>query len=466
MRGLRVSEQDELTRRALSDAKDRFKQARQKATEAFCNEALSTSDRILAMEYRVMATLLEKIDNPAEALAACILCLEELHSMPAVQKSFDVHVSQGFQSWFHKAEREEIICSVFRVNRVIFHVMQTVGGDLNLSLWPCVDIGKEKVDPLRDRRVTESQPDEETEHCFVKPWALVQDGTEHNVGWSNCYITTNTQRQFIIANIINEVPFLKVFDRNGSHLHTYRLIRPAKATSVAIDTDQNDNVFLLVNWISEQEDFMFRVWSTVYKLDEHANQQHEFDLEEGCIGFLITVNVNNKVFVAVRRSDVQEVQVYDTDGILLKSFGEGAFKGGIIKNITVNSMDSRILILEGKSHWEHCDYYVHMYSEQGKYLSEFKCRDSKPSCLSSIASHRASEHVFVLSQESHHSKCIYPRMLYIFTKDGEFVRSIHIHAESLINRYKSVQGAKMTKEGFVAMPALDKTTGKMMIVVL
>ena len=35
MRGLRVSEQDELTRRALSDAKDRFKQARQKATEAF-----------------------------------------------------------------------------------------------------------------------------------------------------------------------------------------------------------------------------------------------------------------------------------------------------------------------------------------------------------------------------------------------------------------------------------------------
>ena len=37
MRGLRVSEQDELTRRALSDAKDRFKQARQEGTEAFCN---------------------------------------------------------------------------------------------------------------------------------------------------------------------------------------------------------------------------------------------------------------------------------------------------------------------------------------------------------------------------------------------------------------------------------------------
>jgi len=57
-------------------------------------------------------------------------------------------------------------------------------------------------------------------------------------------------------------------------------------------------------------------------------------------------------------------------------------------------------------------------------------------------------------------------MLYIFTKDGEFVRSIHLHTESLINRYKSVQGAIVTKEGLVAMPALDKRTGKMMIVVL
>ena len=467
MRGLRVSEQDELTRRALSDAKDRFKQARQQATDAFNNVALSTSDRILAMEYRVMPTMLEKIDNPADAFAACRLCLEELHSMPPVQNSFDVHVNKGLKSWFNKAEREEIICSVCRVNKVIFHIMQTVGGNVNLSLWRCVDTGEEKVDPLRDTRVTELTPDEQTEHCFVKPWALVQDGEEKNVGWSNCCMTTNTQEQFIIAGIINEVPSLKVFDRNGSHLHTSRLLRPAKATSIATDADRDNNVFLLVNWISEQEDLTFRVWSTVCMFDEHANLQHEFNLKEECIGFLITVNDKNKVFVPVRRSDVQEVQVYDTNGNHLNSFGEGAFKGAIIKNMTVtNSVNSRILILEGKSHWEHCDYYVQVYSEQGKYLSEFKCGDSKPSCLSSIASHRASEHVFVLLQESHPSKCIYPRMLYIFTKDGEFVRSIHLLAKSLVNRYKSVQGAIVTKEGLVAMLALDKRTGKMMIVVL
>ena len=195
--------------------------------------------------------------------------------MPAVQKSFDVHVNQGLKSRFNKADREEIICSVCRVNRVICHVIQTVGGDVNLSLWPCVDIGEKKVDPLRDTRVTELTPDEQTEHCFVKPWALVQDGEEENVGWSNCCMTTNTQGQFIIAGIINEVPSLKVFDRNGSHLQTSRLLRPAKATRIATDTDRDNNVFLLVSWISEQEDFTFRVWSTVCMFDEHANLQHE-----------------------------------------------------------------------------------------------------------------------------------------------------------------------------------------------
>jgi len=141
MRSSQVTEQNEFTRKVLANAKDRFKRAREKATEAFCNEALGTSDRILAMQYRVMATLLEEIDNldnPVETLAACRLCLEKLHSMPAVQKSFNVHLKQGLRSWFNKAEREEIICSVCRVNRVISHVMQTVGGDVSLSLWPCV----------------------------------------------------------------------------------------------------------------------------------------------------------------------------------------------------------------------------------------------------------------------------------------------------------------------------------------
>ena len=61
MRKLKLTDFDESAKRALANAKDRFKDARREATKAFANEALETSDRVLAMRYRVMATILETV---------------------------------------------------------------------------------------------------------------------------------------------------------------------------------------------------------------------------------------------------------------------------------------------------------------------------------------------------------------------------------------------------------------------
>ena len=52
MRKLELTGLDETATRVLSDAKERFKDARRRATDAFANEALEISDRILAMQYR------------------------------------------------------------------------------------------------------------------------------------------------------------------------------------------------------------------------------------------------------------------------------------------------------------------------------------------------------------------------------------------------------------------------------
>ncbi|KAL9966988.1 hypothetical protein ACROYT_G025139 [Oculina patagonica] len=65
LRTLDLTDLDKTAAGALSIAKERFKDSRKEATRAFKNEALETSDRILAMQYRVMATILETVDNPA-----------------------------------------------------------------------------------------------------------------------------------------------------------------------------------------------------------------------------------------------------------------------------------------------------------------------------------------------------------------------------------------------------------------
>ena len=87
-----------LDEEALADAKKRFDDARREATKAFNNESLSPSDRILAMSVRLMATILEKVENPASALAACRSGLEELHLMPFVRENFNVEITKGVKS--------------------------------------------------------------------------------------------------------------------------------------------------------------------------------------------------------------------------------------------------------------------------------------------------------------------------------------------------------------------------------
>ncbi|PFX21607.1 hypothetical protein AWC38_SpisGene13906 [Stylophora pistillata] len=69
--GMQTFELTEHATRKLANEKKRFERAREMATIAFSNEALSTSDRILAMQYRVMSTELETINNPGDAVASC-----------------------------------------------------------------------------------------------------------------------------------------------------------------------------------------------------------------------------------------------------------------------------------------------------------------------------------------------------------------------------------------------------------
>ncbi|XP_078377036.1 uncharacterized protein LOC144660305 [Oculina patagonica] len=170
MGNLKLTDLDESATRVLSNAKKRFEDARRRATDAFKNEALETSDRILAMQYRVMATILETVDNPADAIAPCRVCIKELNSLSVVQNSFSVQLKKGKQAvrgLFSKKGRRKIIYSVCLVNHVIFDVTQTVGKDVSLWMWPTVDIGEDKVDPLRDERVTEALRKQGMEQCCV-----------------------------------------------------------------------------------------------------------------------------------------------------------------------------------------------------------------------------------------------------------------------------------------------------------
>ena len=165
-------------------AKKRFEMAREKATEASNNEALKIFDRITAIRYRVMATVLESVVETVgtagdmspsslktalkNALPECEECLHKLHSLPAVQDNFKVELGEGFlnvRGRYGKEERRKIISTVCQVNRAIYNATRAVGRDARV--WPFVDTGEDKVDPLRDGRISKVLHKVNMEHCCL-----------------------------------------------------------------------------------------------------------------------------------------------------------------------------------------------------------------------------------------------------------------------------------------------------------
>ena len=493
MRSLQLTDRDSPSARALNDAKDRFKQAREKATEAFCNEALSTSDRILAMQYRIMATILEKVDCVPEALAACRLCLEDLHSMPAVMKSLDVHLQQGFKSRFNKAEREDTIRSVCRMNRVTFHIAEIVEEDYDLSLWPCIDHRGDKVDPLRDVRVTETLEKEDPQYFLLKTWPFFQEG-EETMEVRDGLITINSMRQLMIVatdSANSQYALLKLFDRNGNLLQSLQLKFPVTESNAyyhrrvrGIASDRANNVFLLTNRFN----FFFLLSNTVSNskshsntvivFDQHADFQHEFKV----IGYpsksCIAVSDDSKVFVS---ADVGEnlarscVQVYSFNGVLLSSI-ENAFFEPVIGITSIDSEGGRILMVFSRDSF--ASFYVYQLSERGDFLSRHD--------VSSFALPRHYDSFFPLFQYPFSSfermlPCCFRFLhkteqfvelnfsnekLLLYNKDPKVVREIKLKLSLWNDLDANEPEFTVTTQGLVAMLTTDKRTGKRMIAIL
>ena len=431
MRNLELTDLDESARRALYNAKKRFKDARREATKAFKNEVLETSDRILAMQYRVMATILETVENPADALAPCRVCVKELNSLSAVQNSFDVqlkkgiHCIQAVRGLFGKDERREIISSVCHVNRVIFDVTQTVGKDTHLWIWPAVAMREDKVDPLRDERVSEVLREQGMEHCCVTPWSFAQHGEgEHNLKYPSC-IATNSRGQFIVRDSGDSN--VKMFDSTGTFIKLFSLPNDDADTKLCVHdvaTDMKDNIFVLVGLKKPGAGYE----RAVYEFNNTADLQHTFPVRGERYWGRLTVTDSGKVLV-LSVDDV--VSVYEADGQFVREFGKDMLKDA--SDITAAN-DGRVMVVARG------DYScVHIFSQHGDHLSKFKLQGY---CWPRIAFHRASEHVVVAGigwKDVLHVD--------IYTINGKFVRGTQIYEE----RIGFLKGMTVTTEGRIAV---------------
>ena len=432
IRRLELTLLDESATEELSIAKERFKDARKAATEAFNNEGLKTSDRILAMKYRVMATILETVNDPAKAMAPCGVCVEELNSLSAVQNSFDVKFKTGIQKvrrLFGKEKRREIIYDVCHVNRVISDMTLEFG---RVGICPSVDVGENKVIPLCDARVKDLLFRHGKEYCCVPPRPFGQEGEEEHKLKHPISIATNSSGEFIVI----ELQHVTVFDNSGNFVKQSSLSIDEVNTTFAFEvaTDMSDNIFVLIELEKAGSELSY--W--VYKLTKTADLDDWFPLRgEGEYREYrgLSVSDKGKVVTLQKKTSVEE---YDTNGKFVRSFR--LQKISSVQDFTVAN-DGRFMVVQLD------DPCVHIFSESGDYLDKFKLQRIDYD-YTSITFHRAGEQVVVASIREDK-----PLQVEIYSKDGEFVYCAEIAIDGGI---RFVGGITMTTKGRIACVVDDK----------
>ena len=434
MKSMQLNEFSDKTKRALSEAKERFKMAREEATRAFNNEALSTFNRVTAIRYRVMATMLGSAietvatagdlstlstENVLErALPECEQCLQKLNSLPDVQNNFKVELEKGFLNMkgrFGKDERRQIISTVCQVNRAIYDAKKTVSKDRHILIWPLVDTGEEKINPLRDERIRRVLARVYTGHNHVGPFLFGQEGPEENRIRLPVGIDTNSDGQFIVADDGDKT--IKVFDSDSNFLHSFntRINDVRELVTISdVATDENNNIYLLESFKetgadeSELEVKVFK--STAELLLKFPAGSHSGKFARMAV-------TKNKVLVLRKTGNRCVVDVYKYDGAFVRQFDEEII--GQADDITADD-DGRIMAVNER---ESC---IRVFTDDGEQVSKFQINTEKYNLALyhlSIGCHPEGELVVVGGVEE--SRCLCS--VFVYTKDGKFVRKIPLY---------------------------------------
>ena len=444
MRNMQLTELDETTKRLLSDAQEKFRLAVEYTTHACNNEALSTSDRIRAIRYRAMAAMLKSAVETVRttgdlksalmsALPDCEQCLEILNSLPAVQNSFKVELSKGLlniRGQFGKDERMQIISTVCQVNRTMYDAMRTVGKDVHVLVWPYVDIGEDKVDPLRDERVLQvlekSEKVDMEHYCITPGWSF--DVREGPYG---IHLATNTLGQFLFTS--KERTTVHVYDNNGTFQFSFNPQTDDAKTKINIadlvTEDVSEKIYLLIELYNGKQ------WkSEVQVLNKTAVRQYKFPVRGG---WRLIVSGSKLVTLGGL-----EAHVYNQNGEFDHSFE--FFKSGDDKMLAdcTATYDGCIMIMHRKGDFS--DYHcVHVFTMEGQEIAKFKFGVGLNLYRMFFSPRSAGEHVVIAGCDCGGEIIT----VELYTVDGKLVRRILLRQESRL----VFDGITVTMEGHIAV---------------
>ena len=346
-----------------------FRKAREKATEAFCNEAMSLPERIMATKLRVVSKILECLQDTKEVTAGCMLFLEKLHTLPAIGETFATYFKGGIKSRAYKDSRLENVKSVLSLNFAISELVARFSGELpNVTNWPRIHL------PTRGKTI---------HPLVIDPWAVkklfgdkeFQPPENHLISDQSVYslhVSFNSKRDLLqvdkdCINIVNRSGDMKRFcelrqattNPKGDHQHV-----------AAFTIDRHDNVFLIIYFEDRtSKKYVF----VLFVFDSKGNERHEFALDSQLeYALFMKINlcvVNNDIFIHKERDDF--IYICDGNGNLKSRLSleqDSSYHSGDFNRLECITNDDDIVMRS-------TDQSVLVYTKDGKLKHTMKVKN-------------------------------------------------------------------------------------------
>ncbi len=271
-----------------------FELARENATKAFCNEALSMEDRIQASQIRMMARILKKLDDPDGSVSDCLQYLKQLHDIGAIQEIFSVLIDGGIKSWFNKKKRLNNASSVQVMNQTLFEFARKFTPLLGLfNQWPLISLGEKSYHPVcgEDRVVGKLK------ESGSQVISLCPDFTfEKEIYQGDAVVNSSGE----IVFLTRATRTVKIFKRSGESRTLCEVPREEHASEcvvVATDIDVEDNIYVITAF-QESDDGPWRF--KLFIFDKNGNKKLESSLPflQGSSAVVcMTINKDGKIAI-------------------------------------------------------------------------------------------------------------------------------------------------------------------------
>ena len=379
----------------------RFEEARKKATEAFCNEALSIQDRILAAKFKVVSEILECLATPETAISGCLSFLNKLHSLPAVREIFSVYLNRGVMSMLNKAERVENVKSVMFINFVLYQfVFKFSRNPTSLLAWPTIELADRSFNPIRDWCEVSTRKSWGGE--LIQPLNVLILSVEIEPHRSTVNNRGETVAVCTYRTFGRDGRDIKVISSTGeSRWIDIPKPKEAKVTmdpTLGLASDSNNNVYVLKG---------FEIWTktdgvthrcVLFVLDENYNVKHDCVLHfiryEDF--YAMAINKNNDVIMA--RDGTRFVYVCDNTGQLKYWLDLADSFQPNIPSLSISNQNE--IMIPSRD-----DKVVQIYTDEGKLKSTIPV--PKGHEIRGLAFHYVISKLFVLTKENESYHILY-----------------------------------------------------------